>query len=47
MASKSDYRKVISINNQKLLESKVFAEACDGSLPVLAIICEHALRPLS
>jgi hypothetical protein len=43
MPRKSDYRKIISINNQELLNSKVFTEACGGSLPVLAIICEHTL----
>jgi NifU-like protein involved in Fe-S cluster formation len=40
---KPNYRKIISIDNQELLDSKVFTEACGGSMPVLAIICEHAL----
>jgi hypothetical protein len=43
MPRKPNYRKIISINNQKLLSSKVFTEACGGSLQVMAILCEYVL----
>jgi hypothetical protein len=44
MPKKRNRRDVISIDNPDLLKSEVFTVACGGSLPVLAIVCEHTLE---